>query len=188
MRKTALVTALFVALAFVVSGCAYSSGTPEGLPTESNPTSQQSTSTTAEGQAPTQQPGTTADTQADINIKEDDAMRMSIGGTDVSVVWERNQAVDDLRTLAAKGPITVELSMYGGFEQVGPLGSNLTASDTQMTTESGDIVLYAGNQISVFYGTNSWAYTKLGHIIDKTANEMEDLLGNGDTTITITTQ
>lgn len=115
-------------------------------------------------------------------------MRMSIGGTDVSVVWERNQAVDDLRTLAAKGPITVELSMYGGFEQVGPLGSNLTASDTQMTTESGDIVLYAGNQISVFYGTNSWAYTKLGHIIDKTANEMEDLLGNGDTTITITTQ
>ena len=115
-------------------------------------------------------------------------MRMSIGGTDVSVEWERNQAVDDLRALAAEGPITVELSMYGGFEQVGPLGTNLTASDTQMTTESGDIVLYAGNQISVFYGPNSWAYTKLGHITDKTANEMEDLLGNGDTTITITTQ
>ncbi len=188
MRRIALVTALFAALALVVSGCANSSETPGGLPTEPSPTSQQSTSTTAGGQTPTQKPGTTADTQVDNNIKGDGEMRMSIGGTDVSVEWERNQAVDDLRALAAEGPITVELSMYGGFEQVGPLGSNLTASDTQMTTESGDIVLYAGNQISVFYGPNSWAYTKLGHITDKTANEMEDLLGNGDTTITITTQ
>ena len=74
---------------------------------------------------------------------------------------------------------------YGGFEQVGPLGASLTASDVQTTTESGDIVLYAGNQVSIFYGPNSWAYTKLGHITDKTANEMAALLGNGDVGITI---
>ena len=54
-----------------------------------------------------------------------------------------------------------------------------------MTAEPGDIVLYAGNQISVFYGSNSWAYTKLGHVTDKTAEEMADLLGNVDTSITI---
>ena len=112
-------------------------------------------------------------------------MRVSIGGTEVDVAWEDNLAVADLRALAEEGPVTVELTMYGGFEQVGPLGASLTASDVQMTTEPGDIVLYAGNQISVFYGPNSWAYTKLGHITDRTAGEMADLLGNGDTSITI---
>lgn len=112
-------------------------------------------------------------------------MRMGIGDTDVSVEWEDNQAVADLHAFATKAPVTVELSMYGGFEQVGPLGTSLTASDEQMTTEPGDIVLYAGNQISVFYGPNSWAYTKLGHVTDRTADEMAELLGNGDTSITI---
>ena len=115
-------------------------------------------------------------------------MRLSINGTDVSVAWEQNQAVDDLKALADEGAIVAELHMYGGFEQVGPLGASLTASDEEMTTEPGDIVLYAGDQISIFYGSNSWAYTKLGRITDKTADEMAALLGNGDVSITITIQ
>ena len=53
------------------------------------------------------------------------------------------------------------------------------------TTESGDIVLYSGNQIVVFYGSNSWAYTRLGHISDKSAEEMKALLGNGNVTLTL---
>ncbi len=75
------------------------------------------------------------------------------------------------------------MSMYGGFEQVGPLGTDLTRNDVQTTTQAGDIVLYAGNQIVVFYGSNDWAYTRLGHITDKTADEMAELLGHGDVTI-----
>ena len=78
--------------------------------------------------------------------------------------------------------------MYGGFEQVGSLGSDLPASDEQTTTEAGDIVLYSGNQIVVFYGSNTWAYTRLGHITDKSPQELEELLGNGDTTISIKTE
>ena len=112
-------------------------------------------------------------------------MRLSIGGTDVDVEWEDNQAVADLAALASNGPLVIDLSMYGGFEQVGPLGASLTANDVQMTTEPGDIVLYAGDQISIFYGSNSWSYTKLGHIAGKTADEMADLLGNEDVSITI---
>ena len=77
------------------------------------------------------------------------------------------------------------MSMYGGFEQVGPLGTSLPRDDRQTTNEAGDIVLYSGNQIVVFYGSNSWAYTRLGKITDKTASEMADLLGNGNVTITI---
>ncbi len=52
-------------------------------------------------------------------------------------------------------------------------------------TKSGDIVLYSGDQIVVFYGSNSWAYTGLGHIINKTDEEMADLLSNGDVVITL---
>ena len=78
-----------------------------------------------------------------------------------------------------------KMSMYGGFEQVGSLGQSLPRNDVQTTTSAGDIVLYSGNQIVVFYGSNSWAYTRLGRISDKTAEELTALLGNGDVTITI---
>ncbi|MDO4798862.1 MAG: cyclophilin-like fold protein [Coriobacteriales bacterium] len=116
---------------------------------------------------------------------ETNAMKMSIDGTDVTVEWEDNQAVADLKALVANAPLTVDLSMYGGFEQVGPLGTKLTANDVQTTTTAGDIVLYSGNQIVVFYGSNSWAYTRLGHITSQTSDGMASLLGNGDVSITI---
>ena len=67
----------------------------------------------------------------------------------------------------------------------GPIGTTLPRNDIQTTTQAGDIVLYSGNQIVVFYGSNSWAYTRLGHITDKTAEEMAAMLGNGDVTITL---
>ena len=102
--------------------------------------------------------------------------------------WEDNQAVAALRDMAREGDVTIQMSMYGGFEQVGSLGQNLPRDDKQTTTTSGDIVLYSGNQMVVFYGSNSWSYTRLGHISDKNAEEMTDLLSNGDVTITISVE
>ena len=111
-------------------------------------------------------------------------MKMFINGTEVKVAWEDNESVDALKELAVKG-LEITMSMYGGFEQVGQIGQDLPANDEQITTEAGDIVLYSGDQMVVFYGSNSWDYTKLGHITDKTAEELEELLGNGDAAITI---
>ena len=108
-----------------------------------------------------------------------------IGDTGVTVNWEDNESVEALKELCQNGPLTIQMSMYGGFEQVGSIGQSLPRNDSQTTTQAGDIVLYSGNQIVVFYGSNSWAYTRLGHITDKSAQEMADLLGNGDVTITI---
>ena len=113
-----------------------------------------------------------------------DGMQMMIGQTPVAVAWEDNEAVEALEALAAEG-LTVEMSMYGGFEQVGSIGQSLPRDDRQTTTASGDIVLYSGDQLVVFYGSNSWAYTRLGHITDQTPKQMEELLGNGDVTITL---
>ena len=73
----------------------------------------------------------------------------------------------------------VEMSMYGGFEQVGFLGTGIPGNDVQTTTQPGDVVLYSGNQIVVFYGSNSWAYTRLGRIDGMSGSELEDLLGSG---------
>lgn len=115
-------------------------------------------------------------------------MQMKIGDTQVYVDWEKNDSVDALAKLTAGHWYEMQLEMYGGFEQVGSIGQDLPRSDVQMVTEPGDIVLYAGNQISVFYGNNSWSYTKLGHIRDLSQEELQELLGNGDTTISIYTE
>ena len=114
----------------------------------------------------------------------DNDMQMMIGETPVTVAWEDNASVEALKTLAVEGP-TIEMSMYGGFEQVGSIGQSLPRDDQQTTTTSGDIVLYSGNQLVVFYGSNSWAYTRLGHITDQTPEQMKALLGSGDVTITL---
>ena len=112
-------------------------------------------------------------------------LQMTIGNTPVSVDWEDNEAAEALKDLCRNQPLTIQMSMYGGFEQVGPIGTALPHNDVQTTTSAGDIVLYSGDQMVVFYGSNSWAYTRLGHITDKSAEDMADLLSNGDTVITI---
>ena len=113
-------------------------------------------------------------------------LQMKIGETTVTVEWEENESVEALKELCLNTPLTIQMSMYGGFEQVGPIGQSLPREDRQTTTQAGDIVLYSGSQIVVFYGSNSWAYTRLGKIADKSATELKDLLGNGDVTITLT--
>ena len=109
---------------------------------------------------------------------------LKIDDTEIAVRWEDNESVEALKDLIREAPLTINMSMYGGFEQVGSLGTSLPRNDVQTTTEAGDIVLYSGNQIVVFYGSNSWAYTRLGHV-ELSAPEMSDLLSHGDVTITL---
>ena len=113
------------------------------------------------------------------------AMRMCISDTPVAVEWEDNESVAALRALCAEEPLEIQMHMYGGFEQVGSLGESLPRDDVQTVTQSGDIVLYTGSQLVVFYGSNSWAYTRLGHIVDQSEEDMARLLGNGNVVITI---
>ncbi|MCR4689960.1 MAG: hypothetical protein K5739_01260 [Lachnospiraceae bacterium] len=111
--------------------------------------------------------------------EEGAAMRLYIGVEEVPVKWETNASVKELSSIL---PLTVKLSMYGGFEQVGPLGSDIPREDEQIRAKAGDIVLYSGNQIVLFYGSNEWAYTRLGHM-DLPEDELTRLLRNGDVSI-----
>ena len=119
---------------------------------------------------------------------EEAVLQMRINDVPVAVQWEENESVEALIELVRETPLTISMSMYGGFEQVGPIGEKLPRSDMQTTTEAGDIVLYSGNQLVVFYGANSWAYTRLGHITDKTPADLAELLGNGNVTVTISVE
>ena len=127
----------------------------------------------------------TQDSKAESEAAE--MMRMKIGETDVEVVWEDNESVAALKELARDG-LHIQMSMYGGFEQVGPIGSSLPAEDHQTTTQAGDIVLYSGEQLGIFYGSNAWAYTRLGRIADKSASELTELLGSGNVAVTLTSE
>ncbi len=108
-------------------------------------------------------------------------LTLEISGRNMPVTWENNESVAALAELAEDG-ITVNMSMYGGFEQVGPLVASLPRNDKQISTSYGDIVLYQGNQIVIFYGSNSWSYTRLGHI-NLSRSEMTELLSGGDVEI-----
>lgn len=109
-------------------------------------------------------------------------MKVQVGGSTFTAALEENEAVDALVDMMEQGPVTIQMSDYSGFEKVGPLGTSIPASNQQTTTQAGDIVLYQGNQIVMFYGSNSWSYTRLGHIDDLTG--WEEALGSGDVTVT----
>ena len=108
-----------------------------------------------------------------------------IDGNELEVKWEDNDSIEALKEVLEDGDLEVDMEMYGGFEQVGSLGTTLPSNDTKYTSHAGDIVLYASNQIVIFYGSNSWAYTKLGEIQNKSQDDLEEILGNGDVTVTL---
>lgn len=109
-------------------------------------------------------------------------MNVTVNNVSFTATLESNQAAQALVDMMRNGPLTLSMQDYAGFEKVGPLGASLPASDVQTTTQSGDIVLYNGNQIVIFYGSNSWSYTRLGHIDDLTG--WADALGSGDVSVT----
>ena len=120
-----------------------------------------------------------------VKEKEDMNLKLLINETQISVLWEDNDSVKALYEYANNNTLTIDMRMYGGFEQVGSLGINLPTDDKNITTKAGDIVLYNGNQIVVFYGSNTWSYTKLGQVENASVDYMKQLLDNGDVTVSL---
>ena len=112
-------------------------------------------------------------------------MNITINGKTMTVALVDNSATKKLVELLKDSPITYQAEDYGGFEKVGYLGHSLPTSNSQITTEAGDVILYSGNQIVLFYGSNSWSYTRLGRIEYSTMDELKDFLqaGKGDVTV-----
>ena len=110
-------------------------------------------------------------------------IQIQIGDTIMVAELENNDAADELIELLEAGEISMSASNYGGFEKVCSIGQSISRNDEQITTEPGDIMLYNGNQLVIFYDSNSWSYTPIGHI-DASAEELEEFLsGNEDEVI-----
>lgn len=109
-------------------------------------------------------------------------MIITVNGNTFTATLESNSAVDELVKMMKSAPIVISMSDYSGFEKVGSLGTKLSTSNEQITTQSGDIVLYNENQIVIFYGSNLWSYTRLGKVDN--LNDWKKALGSGDVTVT----
>ncbi len=151
-------------LCAVFAGC----GKAEPAPTDPTPTEG-----STEGGAPESTP----------NQTQEDTMYILIGKHTLTVKMADNSSAEALLALLKEGDITVNAHDYGNFEKVGPLGTKLPTNDTQITTEPGDVILYQGDQITVYYDTNSWSFTRLGKVQGVTAGELKAILGEGDVTM-----
>lgn len=139
------------------------------------------TPTAEESATPT--PQESPESEDNSNMKN---LVLTVDGTELTVSWEDNQAVEELAEYVQEKDILVSTSRYGGFEQVGSLPQSFSSSDRQITTSPGDIVLYTSDQMVLFYGSNSWSYTKLGHIEGLTRQELTDLLGKDSVEVRLT--
>jgi hypothetical protein len=120
-------------------------------------------------------------------VEENNMIYLKVNNQTLEVELENNAATEKLVEKLQNEDVVIDASEYGGFEKVGNLGFSLPREDSNIKTTAGDIVLYQGNQISVFYNSHSWSYTKIGRIQNASSSELETILGNGDVTLTFTT-
>lgn len=119
-------------------------------------------------------------------IMEANSIKLTIkGGKTFTATLADNSSAEALIKLLSKGDVTVEMEDYGNMEKVGPLGTNLPRNDRQTSTGPGDIILYQGKYLVIYYSTNSWNFTRIGKIDNADGAQLKSALGNGDVTVTL---
>lgn len=111
-------------------------------------------------------------------------VKVTVNGQELTATMENNTSSMAFKRLLKRGSKTVNMRDYGGMEKVGMLWKGLPANNTQITTEPGDIILFMGSSLVVYYNQNSWNFTKMGHINDISQEELKKLLGDGNVTMT----
>jgi len=123
--------------------------------------------------------------QENSNVTEVNLMNIQVGDRVLTATLVESSSVDALKQVLSKGPITINMHDYGSMEKVGSLGMDLPRNDEQITTEAGDIILYQGSAFVIYYAPNSWNFTRLGKINNVGAEELKEILGDGNVTITL---
>ena len=111
-------------------------------------------------------------------------LQITVGDTVLTATLADNSSAQAFAELLKNGAVTVDMHDYGSFEKVGELPETLPRNDEQITTEPGDIILYLGSNITIYYDVNTWNFTKLGHIDNITQNELKSILGDGNVSVT----
>ena len=121
--------------------------------------------------------------QKNIKKEESEAMLLEVNGYTFEVELENNTSAKALKEYVSKEKRTLSLDDYGNFEKVGNLGITLPRNDETITTKEGDLILYLGNKLCLYYNQNTWDFTKLGHIKDTT--HLKEVLGKGSVQVTL---
>ena len=118
---------------------------------------------------------------------QNDTIRLTVNSRSFTATLIKNSSTEALKQRLAQGDIRIRMNDYGNMEKVGSLGFSLPRNDRQTTTGPGDLILYQGNSLVIYYDTNSWNFTRLGHVDGvSTREEMLSLLGGtGEITLTI---
>ena len=106
-----------------------------------------------------------------------------IGQDVLTIKPENNSSTGAFIDLLRKSDLTVEMHDYGNFEKVGSIGSSLPRNDKSITTKPGDVILYQGNQITIYYDVNSWNFTKLGEVQGIEPSELKTILGDSNVSV-----
>ena len=125
---------------------------------------------------------TEAPEETEVPEEEDVLFYIWIGDTAIAVRPEENVSAEAFLALLEEGDAVVEMQDYGGFEKVGPLGTTLPDCDETITTVPGDVILYQGDQITVYYDTNTWSFTRLGRVEGLDGEALREILGEGGLT------
>lgn len=112
-------------------------------------------------------------------------MKLTVGEHELFATMENNTSAQALKKLLERGPITIKMRDYGGMEKVGMLGKGLPTNNERISTQPGDLILFMGSSFVIYYDTNHWNFTRLGHIQDVTQKELMDILGDGNVTVTL---
>ena len=184
MKKLVAIAALVAMLALV--GCSQGQASPSADAPSRNVTSASTSSSTTEStDAAIEQSATTATDVSTESAEAAESFVISANDKQLEVRLANTNAARALAEHLQAGPVTVDLHPYGGFEQVGPLPWALPENDEQIITSPGDVMLYQGNQITIFTGSNSWAYTPLGRIEGATSDTLREVFGDDAVEITL---
>ena len=195
MKRAKFAAAFLVAAAIALPSCeaaqpqdaADPSGAESVAAVEAPSDQAENDAETTEAAAPQESEAETTETQP-AQPQEEPMLAITANGTTFLAAFEDNSSARALADRLQDGPLTLELHDYGDFEKVGPLGFDLPANDEQITTAPGDVILYQGNQITIYYDTNTWSFTRLAHIDGVSRDDLLDVFGGGDVTVELSLQ
>lgn len=180
--KKLIYMALIFMMAFTITACVNSRE-------EQNVDSGPEISTVPPDSSDTESEGTKEpETETVLNAQQEETemkMKIQVGDSTFTATLAENSSVDALKELMADGPLTLNMSDYANMEKSADLGVTLPQNNEQMNTQAGDMILYQGRTFAIYYDTNSWSLTPIGKIDNVDAEELKEVLGTGDVTVTL---
>ncbi len=186
MKSTVWIIVILCILTALLIGCTAQKKPEETMNTDTQEETVTKTPEMTENAAPettTGAPSTEADPEEFAAIQPVPTLAIEAGDRIFYADLEDNSSAEAFIEQLSREPVTLELHDYGSFEKVGPLPWALPRNDETITTEPGDVILYQGDQITIYYDENTWRFTRLAKIGSVTRDELLEALGPGDVTV-----